>query len=156
MRVIGLLQICQTLVAPPLISVQGRQGLVAMGVILVDVQLVIAGNGGLGESVAPLAEEVVHGVGHGVIRVRPDAFDLVAKLLAVGKGGVVFRECLDALNGERLDLKGGSVGQGIGLQELLKSVAELDEDLRIQSPGNHAVKIVSWSLGAGLWNETKD
>lgn len=93
-------------------SVRGRQRLVAVSVILVDVQLVIAGNGGFGESVALLTEEVVHGVGHGVIRVRSDAFDLVAKLFAVGKGGIVVRERLDALDGKRLDLQGGSVGQG--------------------------------------------
>ena len=155
-RIIGVLEIRQTLVAPLLISIQGRQGLVTVTVILVDVQLVVARNGGSGESVAPPTEEVVYGVGHRVIRVRPDTFDLVTKVVAVGKGGIVVRECLDALDGERLDLQSGPIGQGVVLQELLKSVAELDENLRVQSPGDHAVKIVSWSLGAGLGDETED
>ena len=155
-RIVGVLQIRQTLVAPLLISVQGRQGLVTVSVILVDVHLFIAGNGGFGELVAPPTEEVVHGVGHGVIRIHPYAFDLVAKMVAVGKGGIVVRECLDSLDGERLDLQGGIVGQGVVLQELLKSVAELDENLWVQSSGDCAVKIVSWSLGAGLGDETED
>ena len=154
-RIIDLLQTRQPLVAPLLIPVQGRQGLVIVGVVLVHVELVVAGNGGLGEPVAPLAEEAVHGVGDRVIRVRPDGFDLVMEVFAVRKGRVVVWEGLDALDGERLDHDGGSVGQRVFLQELLESVAELDETLRVQGPGDQAVEIVSWSLGAGLGDETE-
>lgn len=146
--IIGVLQINQTLMAPLLISVKGRQGLVIVSVVLVDVELVVAGNGWLSESVTPLTEEVVQNVCHRVIRIRPDEFYLVVKVFAVGKRGIVVGKCLDALDRERLDHQGGSVGQGVVLQELLESVAELDETLRVQSPGDHAVKIVSWSLGA--------
>lgn len=155
-RIIGVLQIRQTLVAPALRSVQGRQGLVTVSVVLVDVQLVVAGNSGGGESVAPFTEEVVHHACHGVIRVRPDGFYLVAKGVAVGKGGIVVGKGLEALDGERLDLQCGCVGQGVVLHELLESVAEIDETLRVQCLGDHAVKIVPWSLGAGRRDETEN
>lgn len=154
--IICVLQIRQTLVTPLLISVKGRQGLVIVSVVLVDVELVVAGNGGFSESVAPLTEEVGHSVCHRVIRVRPDGFYMVVKVVAVGKGRIVVWKCLDALDGERLEHHGGSVGQGVVLHELLESVAKLDETWRVQSPGDHAVKIVSSSLGAGRRDETEN
>lgn len=72
-----------------------------------------------------------------------------------GKGRIVVWECLNALDGERLNPQCGTVGHGVVLHELLKSAAELDESLRVQSPGDRAVKIVSWSLGAGRRDETE-
>ena len=155
-RIIGVLQTRQTLVAPLLIPVKGRQGLVIVSIVLVDVELAVAGHGGLRESVAPLTEEVVHSVCDGVIRVRRDGFYLVVKVFAVGKGRIVVWKCLDALDGERLKHHGGSIGQGVFLQEVLKSVAKIDESMRVQSPGDQAIKIVSWSLGTGLGDETEN
>lgn len=155
-RIIGVLQIRQTLVAPLLISVNGRQRLVTVTVILVDPELVVAGNGGFSESVAPPTEEILHCVCYRVIHVPSDGFDLVAKVVAVGKGGIVVWKCIDALDGERLDLQGGSVGQGVVLHELLKRVAEFDETSWVQSPGDQAVEIVAWSLGAGRGDETEN
>lgn len=155
-RIIGVLQIRQTLVAPLLISVKGRQGLVIVSVVLVDMELVVAGNGGFSEFVAPLTEEIIDRICDRVIRVRRDRLYLVVKSFAVGKGRIVVWKCLDALDGECLDHYGRSIGQGVFLQELLKSVAEFDETLRVQSPGDQAVKIVSWSLGAGLRDKTEN
>ena len=155
-RIIGVLQMCQTLVAPLLVSVKGRQGLVIVSVVLVDVELAVAGNGGFSESVAPPTEEVVHSVCHRVIRVRPNGFDVVVKILAMGKGGIVVWKRLDALDGERLEHHGGSVGRRVVLQKLLEIVAELDETFRVQSPGDHAVEVISSSLGAGRRDETKN
>ena len=156
MRVIGVFQVRQTLVAPLLISVNGRQGLVTVTVVLIDVKLVVAGNGGVRESVPPSAEEVVHSACHRVIRVHPDGFYLVAKVFAMGKGGIVVRKCLDALDRERLDLQCRSVGQRVVLQEFLKSVGEIDESLRVRISGDRAVKIVSRSAGAGRRYETEN
>lgn len=66
-RIVFVLQIRQTFVAPLLISVKGRQGLVIMSIVLVDFQLVITGNGGFSKTIAPSTEEVIHNACHRVI-----------------------------------------------------------------------------------------
>ena len=72
------------------------------------------------------------------------------------KGRIIFWKCFDALDGKRLDLQCGVIGQGVVLHKLLKSVAEVDEGLRVQSLGDRAVQIVPWSLGAGPRDKTEN
>lgn len=102
-RVISVLQFRQSLMAPLLRPVNGGQGLVVVGVVLVNVELVVAGNGGLSERVAPLKEEVIHDVCHRVIRVRADEFDLVVKVFAVRESRMVVWERFHGLDWKRLD-----------------------------------------------------
>ena len=155
-RIIGVLQFRQTSVAPFLISVNSRHRFVTVTIVLVNLELVVAGNCGLSKPVAPIAEKAVHCICHRVIGVPSNRLYLVAKVMAVRKGGVVVWKCHDTLDGERLDLQGGSVGRRVVLHELLKSVAEIHEGLWVQSPGDQAVKIVSWSVGARRGYETEN
>ena len=142
-RIISILELCQALMTPVLVSIKCRQRLIIMSIVLVDMELIITR--GISESVTPSADKIVNFLSDTVIFVGSDDFNDVFKVVAVGEGRVVVAERLHALYRERLDHDGRAVGGGVLLHKGFELVAELNPCCGIEGFGVESVQIVSWA-----------
>lgn len=155
-RIELVLQASQTLMAPLIVSVQSRQRLVLVGIVLVDVELVVTGRARLGKLIAPLREEAVHSVGNRVVRVRANGLNHVLKVVAMGESRVVVGKRLDPLHREGLDHHGRAGSERVRYQERLECVGEVDPGGRVEDLGVEGAQVVSRSSRAGLRDEAVD
>lgn len=155
MRIILSLQSAETLMAPLLIPVQGRQRLVIVRIILVDDHLIVSGDLRLRKVVTPLQRPRIRSISRATIRIGHGKYNGVVELMAVGKGGEVVRERRDARLAKRFNEDYAVVCCWVFLHKRPVRFQRFAEILRLEVPGQDAVLIVLLASGASIYDNTR-